>query len=180
MNNKEFINALKLRRRFALSLSAPFNEGYRGGINFALDLAMKIAEPKKVVVPEFVAGYLENRKEKYAIGGLGAAINTAVYERSDLEEWMNNNVELFARAWLDGYEVEKEQLYYVKMPVITWNDDSSELETEHAYLILDVTSDETRLSHSNKDYGHWKARLTEVDIKSIDERYWPFAVKVED
>lgn len=97
-----------------------------------------------------------------------------------VKDWIKSVDHKTVLSLVNGYEVEKEQLYYVKMPVTTWNDDSSELETEHAYLILDVTSDETRLSHSNKDYGHWKARLTEVDIKSIDERYWPFAVKVED
>ncbi|EPZ7071375.1 DUF1642 domain-containing protein, partial [Listeria monocytogenes] len=28
--------------------------------------------------------------------------------------WETSNQELFARAWLDGYEVEQEPLYYIK------------------------------------------------------------------
>lgn len=30
-----------------------------------------------------------------------------------LDKWIDDNEETFAHAWLDGYEVEKEQLYYV-------------------------------------------------------------------
>lgn len=52
--------------------------------------------------------------------------------------------------------------------------------TEYAYLIWDITSDEYKLSASNKDYKSWRASLTESEIKSIDERYWAFAVQVEE
>ncbi|EGO9015638.1 DUF1642 domain-containing protein [Enterococcus faecalis] len=97
-------------------------------------------------------------------------------------EWtreIHGNKELHTRAILDGYEVEKEQLYYVKMPLTEWNDDSSELETKHIYLTVDITSEEVRLQASNVEHGDWKVKLTEERVKSIDERYWPFAVKVE-
>ena len=35
--------------------------------------------------------------------------------------WIRDNSEVYARAWLDGYEVEKEKRYLVKMKVIKSN-----------------------------------------------------------
>lgn len=71
-------------------------------------------------------------------------------------------------------------MYQVKIPTVNWDEYSSELVTEYAYLIWDITSDEYKLSASNKDYKSWRASLTESEIKSIDERYWAFAVQVEE
>ncbi|MGM0117363.1 DUF1642 domain-containing protein [Enterococcus sp. AZ189] len=83
-------------------------------------LEMKVAhiEQEKVEVPEFVAEYLEMRKEQFSIGGLGGAITAVFNGRSkpDVSKWMNSNVELFARAWLDGYTVKKEPEWVVAIP----------------------------------------------------------------
>lgn len=99
---------------------------------------------------------------------------------SEIYEWYMANSEIYEQAWVNGYEVEKEQLYQVKIPEVNWDEYSSELVTEYAYLIWDRTSHEYRLSASNKDYKRWRASLTESEIKSIDERYWAFAVPVEE
>ena len=40
--------------------------------------------------------------------------DVAYEDNKDLRKWFNNNIETFARAWLDGYEVEKEKRYVVK------------------------------------------------------------------
>ncbi|WP_321388695.1 DUF1642 domain-containing protein [uncultured Enterococcus sp.] len=73
---------------------------------------------KPVEIPQFVAEYLDERKEEYPVGGLGAAVTSALdgKESPEIRKWMNNNTEIFARAWLDGYTVQQEQLYY--MPVL--------------------------------------------------------------
>lgn len=86
------------------------------------------------------------------------------------------------RAVLDGYTVEKEPLYYVKLPYVTWDEDSADLETNFAYLQHDITSDETRVVFSAKIAfsEDFKSELNEATIKSIDERYWAFAVPVEE
>ncbi|EAE2649341.1 DUF1642 domain-containing protein, partial [Listeria monocytogenes] len=112
------------------------------------------------------------------------------YEDSDMSaemyEWLissADNQELLARAWLDGYEVEKEPLYYVRLPLSTWNDDAAELEVINMYVLLNVQSDETSITGSiineNKE---WRTKLTEAEIKGIPggEIYWQFAVLVEE
>ena len=70
------------------------------------------------------------------------------------------------------------QKYIVKLPIHYWNDEMSKLEENFAYLIQDITTDETQLSATSNETKIWRSRFTEQEIKSIDERYWPFAVPV--
>ncbi|EEQ0538103.1 TPA_asm: DUF1642 domain-containing protein [Listeria monocytogenes] len=99
-------------------------------------------------------------------------------------EWLqnnNDNQELLARAWMDGYEVEKEPLYYVKLPFVSQSTDF-EKETTYTYIIVNITTDEMQPSTSNRNYGSWKAALTESEIKAMPggNIYWQFAVLVEE
>lgn len=77
-------------------------------------------EREKVVVPQFAADWIEACKENSAIG-LYIAMNPDFLKQfnknEELISWVRkiNNQNLFARAWLDGYEVEKEKRYLVKM-----------------------------------------------------------------
>lgn len=68
----------------------------------------------KVVVPQFVAEHIEHSKE---IGrDLQDAMNSSLINKQ-VDQWLytKNNMETFARAWLDGYEVEEEKRYTVVM-----------------------------------------------------------------
>lgn len=81
-------------------------------------------EPQKPVVPQFVADWIEYCKFTH-VDLQHALIVGDVYfynyanqkDFSKLKEFLgtDNNQETFARAWLDGYEVEKEKRYTVKM-----------------------------------------------------------------
>ena len=75
----------------------------------------QLDEPEKVKVPKFVAEYIEQKKDDdYHL--LGAMIEIRSHKNKEIDEWFeeDDNMELFARAWLDGYEVEKEPKYTVK------------------------------------------------------------------
>lgn len=80
---------------------------------------------KPVEVPQFVAEYLEIRKEKYPVGGLGSAINRPLngFEGYALEKWMNNNVETFARAWINRYTVKHDTNYQILKLHVDYFDD---------------------------------------------------------
>lgn len=75
-----------------------------------------INEPQKVTVPQFVADYI-----KYAIENdwdfqdLFKCIEDE--EDEELTRWVyhERNQETLAAAWINGYEVEKEKRYLVKM-----------------------------------------------------------------
>lgn len=136
----------------------------------------KTGEPQKHVMPKFVADWFEDNKH-----ALDLAIFTKIREldgkryphETDFENWLdnaeNNPTETLIRM-KDGYEVEEEPLYYVKLPVVYFN--HLDLET---YLMKDDRGNITIAD--NNDFDDMK--FTESEIKAIDERYWPFAVPVE-
>lgn len=76
----------------------------------------QLDEPEKVKVPQFVAEHIEHSKK---IGrDLQDSMNSSSIHE-EVDEWLytDNNMELFARAWLDGYE--KEKRYLVRIIGIT-------------------------------------------------------------
>lgn len=88
----------------------------------------------------------------------------------DVEGWLlhpENKVKLL-NAIDNGYEVEKEQLYKVVI--------------DHKYLVqlFSGRTDARLVEYEELTNWHDSAyKLTESVIKSIDERYWPFALKVD-
>ncbi|EPD8833223.1 DUF1642 domain-containing protein [Listeria monocytogenes] len=149
-----------------------------------LDERDLIAPAQVLKVPQFVADWIEQRDAK------GDDLYTAMdkswqsmnYKVIDWLEEGEDRYNKFARAWLDGYEVEKEPLYYVRLPLSTWNDDAAELEVINMYVLLNIQSDETTFTgliiNKNKK---WTTKLTEAEIKGMPEGdiYWQFAVPVE-
>ncbi|EFS00367.1 gp45, partial [Listeria seeligeri FSL N1-067] len=83
----------------------------------ALNIVNTLDEPKPVVVPKFVADWIEYcEKHRW---GLSEALEDT-YENScmpeEVTDWLadcHENQELFARAWMGDYEV-GEPLYYVR------------------------------------------------------------------
>ena len=74
----------------------------------------QLDEPQRVTVPQIVADYIEYTKA--TDWDLQEAMDDVAYEdNKDLRKWFNDNIETFARAWLDGFTVEKEKRYLVKM-----------------------------------------------------------------
>ncbi|HAO5791910.1 TPA: DUF1642 domain-containing protein [Listeria monocytogenes] len=146
---------------------------------------VKAEEPELVVVPQFVADWVSHCKQReYDLACLLDYGNAGIPD--EMYEWLissADNQELLARAWLDGYEVEKEPLYYVRLPLSTWNDDAAELEVINMYVLLNIQSDETTFTGSiiNKN-KKWKTKLTEAEIKGMrkGEIYWQFAVPVKE
>lgn len=181
MNKQEAIKKLESIKVIGNdALAACYNESINAGIT----LMKKIDEPQKPVVPKFVAEWIELCKEKAdLISCLSGSYEYDVnqYKRiTEDEDWLfeADHQELVARAWLDGYEVEKEPLYYVRLPYEV--EEAAELRTEYWYLHYEITSDETRIFPTKAPRKGFVAKLDELTIKSIDERYWPFAVPVEE
>ena len=70
-------------------------------------------ELNKPVVPQFVADWIkECKNDDFHLFGAMEGISS---NQKKLDYWFreDDNMELFARAWLDGYEVEKEKRYEV-------------------------------------------------------------------
>ena len=85
-----------------------YKAGYEQG---KFDGAM---EREKVTIPQFVADYIDFKKT-YDFHVYGAMRVIEDHYDKRVQEWFyEGNIETFARAWLDGYTVEKEPKYTVK------------------------------------------------------------------
>ena len=116
MNKQEFIERMKsLKNLFG-------NKSEYVEIDAVIELASELDEPQKPVVPQFVANWIE--RERKSGGDLEDLFCDIVYEQDHIE-WFREeeNMNLVARAWLDGYEVEKEKRYLVKMKGISDRND---------------------------------------------------------
>lgn len=83
------------------------------------------------VVPECVADYISELKEKghgIQFGLMCSTYDAAGEGNEKAIHWKDDNAEDFARAWLDGYQVEKPQLFYLKNKLTT------------SYLALDTNT----------------------------------------
>ena len=137
------------------------------------DLMRRITALEYVTIPLFVADWLDSKK-KYR-HSLRASIDVDwQLVPKEIKDWVSTgtNDEVFARAWLDGYNIEKEQLYHV-------------LNTEGHFLLRKyedkVCGMRLSAAVTPKDIGSadWFL-LTEREIKNYDERFWAFAVPVEE
>ena len=101
-------------------------------LNQILEDLKQLDEPQKVTIPQFVADWIDNVKRN----GLKQKNNFGFFEEitsdssaytvmyhifkegiatKNIRNWVSDNTDEFARAWLDGYEVEKEKRYLVKV-----------------------------------------------------------------
>ena len=88
----------------------------RSTVKFENDLTVTLPNSlihfeEKVLIPEYMGKWLESAKrEGYNIRG---AIEQA--PKGKIEDWLElENVNIFAEAWVNGYEVKKEKKYVVK------------------------------------------------------------------
>lgn len=81
----------------------------------ALELIKLLEEPQKVQVPQFVADYIEfKKKNNFHVYGAMRVIE-GHYDKRVPDWFYEGNIKTFVRAWLDGYEVEEDKRYAVKL-----------------------------------------------------------------
>lgn len=126
---------------------AKWREGYEQG------KVEGMVERDKVTIPQFVAEHIEwAKKEDFHLLG---AMNRENFDKK-LEDWFytDDNMELFARAWLDGYEVE-EKRYLVTIKGIVSN-----------FMVLKHNINEDTWYMSNKiNYTDLKAYHTKKELE---------------
>ena len=112
-------------------------------------------EPQKVTIPQFVADWIDNMKKsgKTLYYGLDHT------PPEEVDSWFCEDEvkrqETFARAWLDGYEVEKEKRYLVKM---------KGLEIDEAYLKFQLDNKYWYMGIAG-EYKHAKTKHTRKELE---------------
>ncbi|EAG5473467.1 DUF1642 domain-containing protein [Listeria monocytogenes] len=136
-----------------------------------LDERDLIAPAPVLKVPQFVADWVSHCKQKRydLFWSMDYDDSDMPYEMYNWLTFSDENQEIFARAWLDGYEVKKEPLYYVKL-------------IDHATGYLNVYYDNAKVVGSNDGANGYKTRFTESEIKAMDEgeAYWLLKEPVEE
>lgn len=170
MNKQELINSVKAWGAWCTDHNTGEKDRYVK-IDKVRELIEQLDEKQKVTVPKFVATWINQCKEKATLAdcldGYYEISNGEVVSSEDFQNWVadNENDELTAKAWIFGYEVEKEPLYQIELPGTSWG----------AYLTKADNGD--LVIFQNTTSG---SAFTESEIKAIDERYWAFAVPVEE
>lgn len=91
-----------------------------------IKLIDQLEEPEKVVIPQFVADWLKERKEhfKFAYDASTYISSCGWDDETHIEyklyKWLPENLLTFCRAWESGYTIEREKRYKVrlKLPVL--------------------------------------------------------------
>ncbi|HEV1944268.1 DUF1642 domain-containing protein [Streptococcus pneumoniae] len=95
---------------------SPFHEPvpYTSMVELFLKELKQLDEPQKVKVPQFVAEWIEEARK--ACKDV-AELFEFDFTNDEVRKWFMQErpFDLVARAWLDGYEVEKEKRYFVKI-----------------------------------------------------------------
>ncbi|MCM6845430.1 DUF1642 domain-containing protein [Lactococcus lactis] len=136
----------------------------------------KLQQQALPVVPECVAEWIEILKTK----GLKPLKNPETYEETGFTEetlqdivfWISEHQEDYMRAWLDGYTVEKPQLFYLKNKLTG------------AYLYYDEAYGEATNLYSDifgniEDFFGTKTKFTQQEIDSMQTGSYEL-VPVED
>lgn len=139
-----------------------------------LDDLKQLDEPQKPVVPQFVADHLKKSKE---VGrDLQDAMNSStILEEVDLWLYTDNNMDVFARAWLDGYEVEKEKRYLVKMKGLDIDEAFLKFQLDDEYWYMGIVGEykhargrHTRKELENAGFG-WVFDCEGMEVEEVEE-----------
>ncbi|HEM3616806.1 TPA: DUF1642 domain-containing protein [Streptococcus suis] len=150
--------------------------------NEVLDIISKIHEPQKVTVPKFIADWIEYCKRcnldlQMTLSRLDDDREVGDWAYDENDDLVSEKVDMIARAWLDGYEIEKEKLYTVEIP------NPNRVTEPIIYLSrgeegkIFLNSWVVYVSQNWKNQPH--AHLTESEIKQDFEWAWQWAKEVK-
>lgn len=117
-----------------------------------IEAIKQLDEPQPVKFPPFVAEIIEYYK------GQNATLYDALREKNfnkQYNEWLMNEQDAYnkvARAWLDGYDVEKEKRYLVKMKGMSEENTYLTFRFGHTWMLSNFEEcEEFRLHHTRKE-----------------------------
>mgnify|MGYP000877007322 CR=1 FL=1 len=164
MNKQEALKRLEVQKETIIRLT-----GWAVYV-YIEELIKSLDEPQPVKVPQCVADVIEGAREKSP--ELEDALHyTWGNGTKEFTEWYNkkSNRDLFARAWLDGYEVEEEKRYEVilcngQSLKTVYRQGSDHLDFEMVYGDLESF---TRKQLQEANFG-WVLDCPGIEIEEVD------------
>lgn len=113
----------------------------------------ELNEPKKVTIPQFVADWIEKYKTELSLREAMSQAHVSI----EVNDWLIEldedgaflNQDIFARAWFDGYEVEREKRYVVTL--------------KNGQPLVKSQSGNTLYFNQNITVGNYKASRKELE-----------------
>lgn len=162
MNKQELINKYKE----LWNEHSPFHEPvpYTSMVELFLKDLKQLDEPQPVKVPQFVADWIEVAKSVYSLSG------AMTYGGPGVNKWLENedNQRTFALAWLDGYEVEEEKRYFVKITAAEQYLVKVEDENFLGFLQSRLRSKFTRKQLEEANFG-WVFDCPGIEIEEVTD-----------
>lgn len=164
MNKQEALKQIEAQRDMILGLHGWGVFGYIKGIINQLDEPQKLNLPKvkfkksqKVKVPQFVAEWIEEARKSCKDV---ADFFEFDFTNDEVGKWFMQErpFDLVARAWLDGYEVEEEKRYLVKVKGIV---------NALSFLSYHKNADIWTVTNKNNSDGH-RAHHTRKELEEAD------------
>lgn len=164
MNKQELIKKLEERRTMTRNF-----QGYVVWWKDVKEIFEHLGEPQPVKVPQFVADFIAEQKK------LGHTLSYSIdASMSDIvAEWYWDNSELFALAWLNGYEVEKEKRYFVKIKgnikenMLVYGEFLKRYFFTKGFSLDDVIYSHTRKQLEDANFG-WVFDCEGIDIEEVE------------
>ena len=144
----------------------------------------ELDEPEKIQIPQFVADWIEyckfthvNLQHALIVGDVYFYNYANQKDFSKLKEFLEteNNQATFARAWLDGYEVEREKQYKVVMPNISSTGGVlTRIKHNDSWIWIDtigtIVEGRTHTSKELEEAGFgWVFDCTGIEVEEVEE-----------
>ncbi|MCP8990054.1 DUF1642 domain-containing protein [Streptococcus parasanguinis] len=158
-----------------------------------IDKLKQLDEPQKPVIPQYVADWItkaktEGLKRKNSLGSYEElfpsdsaysamfSIFIKGFAIGEVRNWVAENTDTFALAWINGYEVEKEKRYYVRFKGMESDDFNylNFIKFQHAWVLSSIKLDKKfRTEHTKKqleDAGFgWVFDCPGVEVEEVEE-----------
>ena len=165
MDKKELYNKVEYLDLFCLGIRKYV------ALSEVLYLIKQLDESQKVTVPQFVADFITEQKK------LGHTLSYSIDAcMSDIvAEWYWDNSELFARAWINGYEIEKEEKYIVRVKNVYHNSNCLNYynDEERWVFVDDMETRSHRVMHTKEELirggFEWVFSCEGVEVEEVEE-----------
>lgn len=166
MHKQEFIN------KYTDRLNGVLNLGALEIFNDLINDLKKLDGPEKVTIPQFVADWITHSKN---IGRSLFGAMSIFEENTEIKKWMQwaENQETFALAWIDGYEVEKEKRYRVRLKGLDKDLEYLNFKHGHVWVFSDnIENEEYRTCHTKKELEEagfgWVFDCEGVEVEEVE------------
>lgn len=121
-------------------------------------------DTKKVTVPQYVADWIEKCKNKEK-----SLLNALLYTPEKVNSWIGDskNQETFTLAWINGYHIEEEKRYYVKLKAVDQYLVRNEDENFLGFLQSRLKSKFTRKQLEQAELG-WVFDCPGIEIEEVE------------